>query len=794
MLDNYFKIALRNLWKRKFFTAINIIGLAVGMTCCLLISVYVLDELSYDSIHEKADRIYRITTYLNINGQEYDVASSSEEVAEVLSTELPEAEKLVRIDPLNARPVKYGEQLFSEENILAVDSTFFDVFSFPLAEGNLAKALQHPQSVILTQTTASKYFGRQSDLLGETLLIDRQAYTITGIAEDPPANSHFHFDFLIPFQYQQAQYPGWVNVDELKTYMLLTEGSDPTPIPEKLYALFKKHDAGQYEEMTKMGVKADFSIQPLLDIHLYSQLLNEFEPSGDVAYVYAFVAIALFIMLLACTNFINLSTARSAERAKEVGIRKTVGSSRAALVRQFLMESMLMSMLAMLLALGLAELLRYPFNEVAGKTLELHLLDEAQVWGIILSITLLSGLLAGLYPAWYLTKFEPIKVLKGNFISGRQSQRFRNVLVVFQYSVSIVLVICTLLVYQQLRYMQNINLGFNKENVLVIRNADRLQTQYESFFNALRSQSFVKAVAAATQNPLAVDNISDARNKEDNSDQSMMLASQTVTYEYLQTLGIQIKEGRNFSPDMASDTAALILNQAAVRALGLEDPLNALIDYDMDYDYHVIGITEDFHFDSPHKSIVPFAFMLRHKEQKLSTIEVRIASDDMAKHLAEIENLWNSQAADVPFTYSFLDEDYDAMFRAEQRLGKLFTGFTILALLVAGLGLFALAAFMAERRAKEIGIRKVLGATVTQVVLLLGKDFMRLLLLAFLIAIPLGYFSMRQWLENFEYRIEMSVALFIMAGFGVMLIAWLTISFQSVKAATANPVDSLRNE
>ncbi len=777
MLSNYLKIALRNLWKRKFYSLINIIGLAAGMACCLLISVYILDELSYDKFHEKAERIYRITTHLDINGQVYDVAASSAEIAEVLPVALPEAEKVVRIDALQPTSVQYKEQLFSEEHILAVDSTFFEVFSFPLLEGNMANALQHPQSILITQTTASKYFGRQSDLLGETLLLDKQPYTVTGTVEDPPANSHFHFDFLISFHYKQQQFPSWANIANVRTYILLAQGVDPISIPEKLFALYKKYDAAQYEELQQMGGKLAFPIQSLVNIHLHSQLMNEFEPNGNITYVYTFAAIALLIMLLACINFINLSTARSAERAKEVGIRKTVGSSRAALAGQFLTESMTMSTLAMLLALGLAELLRYPFNEVSGKTLDLHLLDDAWVWLIVAAIVLLTGIIAGLYPAWYLTKFEPVKVLKGSFVSGRQSQRFRNVLVVFQYSVSIALVICTLLVYRQLQYAQNINLGLNKENVLILQNSYDLSTNFQPFLHALEKQSYVTAVAASKQNPFAVDNTSDARKKGDAPEQSMMLTNQVITYEYLETLGIHLKEGRNFSQDVASDTAALILNQAAVKALGLEEPLNAIIDYDEEFDYHVIGVTEDFHFSSLHEKIAPFAFVLRKKDQPLNTIEVRISSENTVTTVAAIEKMWSKYAPGLPFTYSFLDEDYDALFRAEQRLGKLFTGFTTLALLVAGLGLFALAAFMAERRAKEIGIRKVLGATVRQIVALLSKDFIRLLTIALLIAMPVAYLSMRQWLNNFAYRTDIGVGIFVIAGLSVVAIAWLTISF-----------------
>ncbi|MEQ9440440.1 MAG: ABC transporter permease [Cyclobacteriaceae bacterium] len=793
MLRNYIKVALRNLWKRRFYTSINIVGLAIGMACCLLISVYVLDELQYDTFHEKADRIYRISTYLNVSGQEYDIAASSAEIAPVLATVMPEAEQLVRIQPLPSTSVKREDQLFSEEHILSVDTTFFDVFTFPLLEGNPAQVLQHPSSVVLTQATAQKYFGTQTSGLGETLLIGKEPYTVTGIAENPPTNSHFHFDFLIPFQYEPLEYRSWAEVDGTKTYLLLRQPTDPTGLSEKLFSLFKQHDA-QYKYLEEMEVQAAFPVQPLLDIHLQSHLMDEFEPNGNLAYVYTFIAIALFIILLACINFINLATARSAERAKEVGIRKAVGSNRGALIRQFLVESMLMSLLAALLAMGLAELLRYPFNQVAGKSLELYAQDREQIWLIIGGIILLCGLGSGLYPAWFLTKFEPVKVLKGSFVSGKQSQRFRNALVVFQYSISMGLVICTLLVYQQLQYMQNIPLGFTKENVLVIQDSDQLGSRYASFLNALKDQSAVRAVAAASQNPLRVENFSDVRKQGDTPEQSVIITEQIVTYGYLETLGIRLKDGRNFSPDRASDTTAVILNQAAVEALGLAEPVGARIDYIGDDYNEVIGVTEDFHYGSPHNPIAPFVFVLQREDQPLNTIEVRLSSENIAATVADIEKLWSTHANDIPFTYSFLDEDYDALFRSEQRLGKLFTGFTALALFVAGLGLFALAAFMAERRAKEIGIRKVLGATVAQVVTLLSKDFVRLLIIAFLIALPLGYLAMRQWLDNFAYQTDIPITLIILAGLSVIILAWLTVSFQSIKAALANPVDSLRDE
>lgn len=796
MLRNYLKITLRSLWKRKLYTFINTLGLSVGMASCLLISAYVMKELSYDRFHERSEDIYRITTYLNINGQAYDVATSNASIAEVLKSDVPEIEDVTRIERISAKPVKYKDRVFSEDRILAVDPSFFKVFSFQLLEGDPSSVFKHPRSIILTESTADKLFGGTSGtIMGVVLEIDQEPYSITGICKDPPANSHFHFDYLVPFIYSTDRYSShWVNINEVRTYVLLKKGYTADRLSEKIFDLFKKYDNEQYKDILSMGVSVTFNVQAMNDVHLYSELMNEFEPSGNIGYVYILIAVVIFIMLLACINFINLSTARSADRAKEVGIRKTVGSSRWALGSQFLIESLALCLLSMGLALGLAELLRYPFEEIAGKNLDLNLLHDYRLWIVILTMTCTTGILAGLYPAWYLTRFSPTTVLKGGGATGMKGQRFRNILVVFQYTVSIILLICTLLVFKQLSYLRNLNLGFNKENVLVLKNAAKLGNDYTPFVKALETRSEVLSVAASDYNPLFPDNTSDVRKKGDEPDQSVMIVSHVVDYNYFETLGIGIKDGRGFSRDIASDTAAVILNQPAADKLGLANPLDALIDYDELPYYKVIGITEDFHFDAPHNPIEPIAIFLKKKDEKLNTIEIRLNSANLSTALTEIEALWKKYSNDVPFVYSFLDEDYDAFFRYEQRLGKLFTGFTMLALLVAGLGIFALSAFMAEQRAKEIGIRKVLGASARQVVLLLNKDFIRLILLSMLIAVPLSYYIVREWLNNFSNRTSISISVFILAGVGVALIAWLTVSYQSIRAALLNPVDTLRDE
>ena len=805
MIRNYLKIALRNLQNQKLYTSLNILGLSIGIASCLLILLYVYHEFSYDTFHTKADRIYRVGLNGKIAEQEVFTTSTTPPLAFTVVEEFPEVENAVRLyTHADEKVIRYGEMVISEEKVYFADSTFFDVFSFPMLQGDPATALKEPNSLVLTEEIARKYFGEEP-ALGKTLLVDTKKipHTVTGILENLPDNAHFHFNMLRSMStLEYSRNEGWFN-NSFVTYLLLHEGAPAEAVDEKLTGLVEKYvgpEVQQFmglslEQFVAQGNKYGYFLQPLLDIHLYSELSDELEPNGDIAYVYIFLAIAFFIILLACINFMNLATARSANRAKEVGVRKTLGSLRRHLVRQFMTESVLMSLIATLLALVAAVLLLKPFNQLAGKEISVALFAEPWFILSLLMLTLLVGVVAGSYPAFYLSSFRPVEVLKGKLKAGMKSSGIRNVLVVFQFFISITLIICTLLVYQQLEYTRSKNLGFEKENVLVVSGIHRLpEGQQEAMKQELISQSQVVNASISNNVPPGVNNTTIFRKK--GTEEDILISTYHVDHEHLPTMEIDLLQGRNFSRDFLTDTTAILLNEAAVQAFGFEAPLNEEIlyfggEYGMTMPFKIIGVIKDFNFESLRNNIRPLALMLSTEGTNLT---VRMAAGDPAATLATVEQTWNRYAPDEPFQYSFLDEDFDALFRAEQRLGQVFSVFTGFAILVACLGLLGLAAFMAEQRTKEIGIRKVMGASVPSVILLLSKDFTKLVIVSFLLAVPLAWYIMHQWLSGFAFRIEIGPGIFVLAGVSALLIAWLTVSWQSARAATANPVKSLRSE
>ena len=792
MLISYFNVALRTLRKKPFYTAINILGLAIGMATCLLISLYVLDELSYDRFHERADRIYRVTTRSVLDGRESSMASTNYHIGEVIGSEIPEIESTVRVQQLWEQLIKHQGELYSGYTAVSADSTFFQTFTFPLLEGNPRTALKEPASVVLTEALAEVVFGQATGVVGQTLTVSGELRKVSAVAKDPPTNAHFHFDMVVPFEPRMSERVNWLNVNGLvSTYTLLTPGASPQNIPDKLYDLMLKYNPDAKEFINSGKGTMSFAVQPITDIHLYSNLGFELEANGDIEYVYIFGIIALFILAVAVINFVNLATARSADRAKEVGVRKTLGSARSSLVKQFLIESLLVSLVAMLLALGLAEIFRRPFNALAAKDLTLNVAENGSVGLTVLIIALVVGVVAGLYPAVYLTRFEPVTVLRGRLASGNKGRRLRNGLVVFQFATTIALLICTGLVYQQLQYIQNKSLGFQKENVILLPN--KLGTSYTAFTNELRTNTHVMSVSASQQSPHQITNSQSVHRKGEES--SYRVNRVYTDYDFLATYDIPLKQGRYFSPDYGTDTAKIVLNEAAVREMGIDRPIGSVITLGNE-DYEVIGVVEDFHFQSLRTPIAPLMLLLSYEGwgQDRHSMAIRITGQDVPSTLAFLQQTWNKYVDDVPFTYSFLDQDYENLYRAESRLGKVFGIFTGLAILVACLGLLALAAFLAEQRTKEIGIRKVMGASVQSIVLLLSKGFTRLVLIAFIVAMPLAYWAMRTWLSDFAYRIDISVWPFLLAGGAALLIAWLTVSYQSIRAALSNPVDALRYE
>ncbi len=792
MLTNYLKIALRTLRKKPFYTGINILGLAIGMAACLLISLYVLDELSYDRFHEKADRIYRVTTLTTRMGstEERGMAATNYHIGEVIDDEIPEVETTVRVHQEWEQLVKHAGEIYPGARTLAVDSTFFRVFTFPLSEGNPETALREPASVVLTERLAKIIFGRSRGVVGNTLTVAGQFRKVTAVAENPPANAHFHFDLLLPIVPRVTDQVNWFNVNAtLSTYFLLAEGASVTDVPNKIYQLLLKYNPKAEQFINEGKAEVTFSAQPLTDIHLHSDLRFELKGNSDIRYVYIFSAIALFILVIAIINFVNLATARSADRAKEVGVRKTLGSVRSALVGQFMAESLLVSFIAMLLALGLAEIFRRPFNELAAKSLTLSVTENGSMWVAILVIAVVVGVIAGLYPALYLTKFRPVDVLRGRLSSSRRGRKLRNLLVVFQFATTIGLIVCTGLVYQQLQYLQNKSLGYTKKNVIMLPN--KLGAGYDAFMNEVGTYPQVLSTTASQQSPHLITNGQSTNVK--GSEESYQIKRAYGDYDFLSTYDIELSAGRYFDPRRAGDTARMVLNEAAVRMMNIDEPIGALVQRGRDY-LEVIGVVKDFHFQSLRSEIAPLMILLSYEDWSNQQIAVRISGQDVPGTLAFLQSTWEKYATDAPFTYSFLDQDYESLYRAESRLSRVFGIFTGLAIFVACLGLLALAAFLAEQRTKEIGIRKVMGASVRSIVLLLSKGFTRLVLIAFVIAIPLAYWAMQTWLSDFAYRIEISAWPFLLAGGVALLIAWLTISYQSIKAALSNPVDALRDE
>ncbi|WKN43706.1 ABC transporter permease [Tunicatimonas pelagia] len=798
MLKSYFTIAFRNLAKRKFYAGINILGLSIGLTSCLLIVLYIHHELSYDTMHTKADRIYRV----GLKSLEAGDIVTTAPLAFTAVEELPEVESATHICHfLSTQTIRYDEITIVEEKIYFADSTFFDVFSFKLLAGDPTTALTEPNTLVITEEMAHKYF-EDEPALGNILLVGdgKIPHKVTGVVENLPSNVHFHFNMLRPMaSLALSRVDDWFS-NSFVTYLLLHEGAPPESIEAKFPGLVKKYVGPALERYLgvsletfaeQQGIQYGYFLQPLLDIHLHSNLRQELEPNGDITYVYIFGAIAFFIILLACINFMNLATARAANRAKEVGVRKTLGSLRSSLVGQFMTESVVLSLIATSLAVVATNLLLPSFGNIAGREISSALFTQPWFLLSLLGLMLVVGMLAGSYPAFYLSSFRPVEVLKGKLKAGARSSGIRNTLVVFQFFVSITLIICTLLVYRQLEYAQAKNLGLTKENVLIVYGAQRLTGNQQAAFRlALLDKSQI--VNASVSNRIPPGTISTTIFRKATTEEDAILRIYEVDYDYLPTMQIELLEGRNFSQDFSTDTTAILLNEAAAKSFGSKNLLNEeVVHTGSGRTYRVIGIVKDFNFESLRNEIQPLALTLTTRGSYLSA---RISGKDVSATVEQIESLWEQYAPDQPFQYAFLDDNYDALFRAEQRLGKVFSIFTGLAIAVACLGLLGLATFMAEQRTKEVGIRKVMGASESHLILLLSKDFTKLVVIAFGIATPVAYLIVQKWLEGFAYHTDIAPLIFVLSGTGALLIAWLTVSWQSVKAALANPVDSLRNE
>jgi putative ABC transport system permease protein len=822
MLNNYLKVALRNLLKHKAYSSINIFGLAIGMTSCLLIFLYVVDELSFDRFHEKADSIYRMNWDYKYSNNEGIGSGTPPPLAAALVQELPGVRAATRLYAVSDMIVRYEDRFFNEPNILAADDNFFDFFSFDLVAGDPNSALQQPQSVILTAETAKKYFG-EGPAIGRTLTIGGDnatmfwgpysaTFTVTGVVEDKPMNSHFRFDFLMSgSSCPQIGYFDWSWVwMQMVTYVMVEDQAVLTELERQISQIVARQAPAafarigfSYDELMSNDGRWDFVFQPLNDLYLGSASIgNRLGPVGNKTYVLLFSVVALFILFVACINFINLATARSANRAREVGVRKILGSVRWNLMGQFLTESVVFSFIAMIIALGLAELLLARFNQISGKTLELSLFEPVWLMPFLGALTLFVGLAAGSYPALYLANFQPVRVMKGKLAAGMKSRGLRNTLVVFQFAISIGLIVCTAVVHQQMQFLREADYGFNREGVVVISNENqRLGKKTEVFRDKIKSHPEVIGATISTALP-PYWGFQDYYKVPGKSEEQFDLISYMTDENFLTTLGIELIQGRGFSKEF-NETKSVILNESAVRNFGFDDPIGATIFYpsggggNNNGEFEVIGVVKDFNFAALYVPIASFALFHQSSESYSlpnSYVAVRLQESDLQNTLGKFGTEWQALAPASPFEYSFLDQNFEAQYRAEQRLGQLFWIFGGLAVFIACLGLLGLASFTAEKRTKEIGIRKVLGASAPKLIYMLSKEFTRWVLAANLIAWPIAFYLMNSWLENFAYKTTIGWEIFLLAGGSALVIALLTVGTQAIRAATANPVDTLRYE
>ncbi len=804
MFKNYLKVAVRNLVKRKGYSLINLFGLATGMTCCILILLYIQDEFRYDRYVPKGDQVFRLALQAQTRDRGLlQTARTPPPWAPALAADYPEIESYVRIKtPLVSWMISSEpkEKRFHEKGFYFADPSIFDFFGFEMIKGDPATALREPRSLVLTETAARKYFG-DDDPMNQILRADNTYdFRVTGVMRDVPRNSHISFDILASFeslvvlpiysgnQYVDMQRNG-LNPD-VYTYLRLKKGILPGEFEEKMPGFLDKYLARQ---ISQIGIRIEPFLQPLTRIHLHSNIEAEIGTNSSISTIAIFSAIAAFILFVACINFMNLATARSAGRAQEVGLRKVAGADRSQLIAQFLGETLFMAVLALFLSVAFSRLLLPVFKLLSGKEISLSLSSPSLVLSMI-GVTLLVGLIAGSYPALFLSSFQPANVIKGSIKSGQANARLRQGLVVFQFAVSIVFIIGTGIVFSQLRFVQNKRLGFEKENVVVLSLGDpRARVIYRTFVERVTQSPEVVSAAGASSLPGGLTNLGFVR--PEGADVSEQVAMEIIIcdHDFLKTMGIELAAGRDFSLDHSTDVQeALLLNETAVKLLGWEgQPLDKQI-YFGNLSNRVIGIVKDFHVRSLHSKINALFLHLAPQPDPILYIAVRVRPGNIARTLSFIEKTWREIYPHDPFAYSFLDEDLNHLYRTEELRSRVFLAFSILTILIACLGLFGLASFTAEQKTKEIGIRKVLGASTPSLVRLLTKEFMRLVLLASLVSWPIAYFVMRSWLRSFAYRTSIGPTMFLLATVLAVVIALLTVGYQAVKAALSNPVDAIR--
>jgi putative ABC transport system permease protein len=806
MFMNLLKVALRNMRKKWLFTLINIVGLSTGIVCFFLIMINVRDEFSYDKFLKEGDRIYRLALERIYPANRIFYAIIPYSIGDAVTSDIPEVERMTRVAaPGGSVILKYGDKAFEETKFLFVDPNFFQTFSIPLIQGTPGQVFSNQNSLVLTRTTAAKYFGKENPV-GKYLTTPQDQFLVSGVCENPPANSHIEFELLASIGVTgMDKNPNYISFS-VHTYVVLRKGATPRSIEDRMPTLVEKYAAGQIQQHTGQSFKAytaagngyRYFLQPVRDIHLHSHLESEMRANGNIAYVYILIAIAAFLIVIACINFMNLATARSTARAREVGIRKIAGTTRGSLIRQFLFESLLTSFLSVAAAAVLAKLLIPVFNQLTQKRLEVQFLRDPFQAALLLSLGLVVGLLAGLYPAFVLSSFRPVTVLKGRFTASRMGIRFRNALVVLQFVISIVCISMTLLVYRQLTFMRNKDLGFKPADVMVVERTYFLQKRGEAFKQeVLRLPGVVSGTGSNTF--VSGGYYFGVMFQTEKSPEVKTTRGMVIDEDFVGTLGLTITEGRGFSREF-NDVRNVIINESAVKEFGWTNPINMKIRRAGGADeptgeYTIVGVVKDFHYNSLHSPINSFVyFCYDTRERTFTDLSLRIRPESRAATVAAVGTIWKSFSSGDPFKYVFLEDKLNAMYGNERTSGRIFSLFSLLAIVIACIGLFGLSAYMTEMRTKEIGVRKILGSTPSKIVVLLSRDFAKLVILALLVAVPVAYYAMARWLQNFAYRTDVSLWIFLAAGLVALFIEQSAISFQALKAAYTNPADALRFE
>lgn len=763
----------------------NLFGLTIGLTSVILIMLFVVDELSYDRFHEKADRIYRVVENQYYAGQPvFPVAVTPPPLGPALEKEYADIEKGTRVWGNDLSFEKDGQQ-FMEKGIYA-DESFFDVFSFEIIDGNAVSILSEANSLVLTAKLVKKYFPNES-AIGKLMKVGDRELQVSGVIKDVPDNSHIQFDFLIPIENALLRNENlrnnWGN-NTMYTYVLVQHGAYISELNTQIVGRIKKSNERSV---------TDIYLQPLTDIHLGTvHFTADVRGKGNMQYVAIFLVVAIFILVIACINFMNLATARSISRSKEVGLRKSIGANRYQLILQFLSESIFTALIAMGLSILMVDLLLPQFNLLAGKTLSLNFASNYLLLFYLIGFSVLTGLIAGSYPAFFLSSFEPASVLKSNVMRQSGGSMFRKVLVVTQFCISMVMIVGTIVVSAQLEYIRSKNLGYTKENVVKI---PQVSSDYGSFKNELMTQSGIKNVTATNQHPAYVNNSTSGINWEGKGeDENILIHTLIADFDFLETMGMKLVEGRSLSKEYGTDSSAVILNEAAVEMMGFVNPIGQKLEVGAPQPYTVVGIVDDFHFKSIHQKIEPLAIFIGFNTRSYDYTLVRVEAGDPRGILASIESTWMKFNADKEFDYTFLDDDFNDVYKAEEQTGIIFTYFSALAILISCLGLFGLASFTLEQRTKEFGVRKIFGASLVQLFSTASVGFMALVLIAFVISIPISWYFINQWLNGFAYHTPLNYQYFLWSGLIAMVIALLTVSYQATKSALLNPVDSLRHE